>query len=75
MIRVAIIDHETHNLYIEDLDEEVLEKEYEGSEEAYIEDTHELGKHWTWDYIVRTEYYPNMDSADGIEVEFSDLTD
>ena len=75
MIRVAIIDHETHNLFMEDLDEDVLEKEYEGSEEAYIEATHELGKHWTWDYIVHTEYYPNMANDDGIVVEFSDFVD
>ena len=59
MERLVIIDHETHRLYIEDVDEEMLERDYEGSEEAYIEDTYELGKKMVDDII---SFYDDEDS-------------
>lgn len=72
MIRVAIIDHDTHTLFVEDIDEETLENEYNGEEEEYIKDNYSLSDNWSWDYIFDTEYYcPEFD--DGIAVEFSDL--
>lgn len=71
MERLAIIDHETHELFIEDVDEEMLEKEYGGSEQAYIEDTYELGGHWSWDYITSIEYVPEND--DPIVIDPKDL--
>lgn len=71
MERLAIIDHETHTLFIEDVNEEMLEKEYEGSEEAYIEDTYELGKPWSWEYITNIEYIP--EDGDPIVINPKDL--
>lgn len=71
MERIIIIDHETHRAYIEDIDEEILEKEYGGSEEEYIADTYALSKHWTWDFVTDIEYIP-MD-GDPIGLEPSDL--
>lgn len=71
MERIAIIDHETHTLFIEDIDEEVLEKKYGGEEEAYIADTYDLSDNFTWEYIVETEYIPMDD--DPISVDFEDL--
>ena len=72
MERIAIIDHEHHRLYIEDVDEEILNEKYNGEEEAYIKDNYDLGTDdYTWEYIVGTEYYPQSD--DPIDVEFSDL--
>lgn len=71
MERLAIIDHETHELFIEDVDEEMLEKDYGGSEQAYIEDTYELSRHWSWDYITSIEYVPEND--DPIVIDPKDL--
>lgn len=71
MERIAIIDHETHTLFIEDIDEDILEKKYGGEEEAYIKDTYDLSDNWSWEYIVHTEYIPIDD--DPIVVEFEDL--
>ena len=72
MERIVIIDHAEHKLYIEDIDEEVIEKEYGGNEEDYIVDNYNLSDHWSWDYIISTQYFPCY-YQDGIEVEFSDL--
>lgn len=72
MIRVAIIDHDTHTLFVEDINEEELEKLYNGDEEAYIKDNYSLSDNWSWDYIIDTEYY-GIENKDGIAVEFSDL--
>lgn len=71
MERLAIIDHETHELFIEDVDEEMLEKEYGSSEQAYIEDSYELSSHWSWDYITSIEYVPEND--DPIVIDPKDL--
>ena len=72
-MRLAIIDHASHMLYIEDVDEKLIEEKYDGEEEKYIKDTYALVKdQWSWDYIVGTEYYPN-DDQDPIAVEFKDL--
>ena len=73
MERLLIIDHETHKAFIEDVDEEMLQIEYGGSEEAYIKDTYELGKHWTWDYITEIEYIPMEGDGDPITLEPTDL--
>lgn len=73
MERLAIIDHETHTLYIEDVSDERLAK-YNGDEEAYIKDTYEFNDGFSWDYIVCAEYLPNDDDdADFIDIDFNDL--
>ena len=71
MERIAIIDHETHRLYIEDIDEEILNTKYNGEEEDYIADNYSLSDNWSWEYIVETEYIP-MDE-DPISVDFEEL--
>ena len=40
MTRIAIIDHDAHNLIVEDIDDEILESKYGGEEEAYIKDNY-----------------------------------
>ena len=42
MRRIAIIDHNEHDLIIEDINEEVLEKEYGGDEQKYIDDNYDI---------------------------------
>lgn len=54
MERLAILDHETHTLYVEDVPDETLAK-YDGEEEAYIEDNYAL-EEYSWDYIAATVY-------------------
>ena len=71
MERIAIIDHDSHRLYVEDIDEEVLNEKYNGEEEAYIKDNYNL-ENFSWDFITETEYRPN-DDYDPISVEFEDL--
>lgn len=73
MERIVIIDHESHNLYIEDVDEEMLEREYGGSEEAYIKDNYSLGENWSWDFVTNIEYIPMEDDGDPITLEPMDL--
>lgn len=72
MERIVIIDHESHNLYIEDVDEEMLERDYEGSEEAYIKDNYSLGE-YSWDFVTNIEYIPMEDDGDPITLEPMDL--
>ena len=72
MERIAIIDHDEHKLFIEDLDEDELAEKYNGEEEKYIKDCYTLSDNWTWEFITDTWYYPNND-PDPIEIEFSDL--
>ena len=71
MIRLAIIDHNEHRLYIEDVDEKTIE-EYGGDEETYIEENYALEGHYSWDYIVDAEYFP-LEDKDPIEINFKSL--
>lgn len=70
MIRVAIIDHEYHSLYVEDIDEEILDNKYGGSEQKYIEDNFDLGE-YSWDYIVDSTYFPTQ--FDPIDINYDKL--
>lgn len=54
MERLAILDHDSHTLFVEDVTEETLAK-YDGEEEAYIEDNFAL-ENYSWDYITATVY-------------------
>lgn len=71
MVRVAIINHETHQLFIEDITDEMLEK-YGGEEEAYIKDNYTFEGEWSWEYIVDIEYYCE-ENTDGIAIEPTDF--
>lgn len=72
MERLAIIDHGNHNLIIEDVSDETLAK-YGGEEEAYIRDTYPGIKHYSWDYIVCADYFPDDSDGEPIEIEFEKL--
>ena len=72
-MRLAIIDHENHTLFVEDVNDDILEGQYGGDEESYIEDNYDL-KEYAWDYIIDTEYYSEEDKTP-IEVEFTDIID
>ena len=69
--RIAIIDHNEHELLIEDINEEVLEKLYGGDEQTYIDDNYDL-ENYSWDWITDTQYFPEGET-DPIEVDVKDL--
>ena len=71
MTRIAIIDHDNHVLYVEDIEDEVL-KRYDGSEQAYIDDNFHL-EHYSWDYIVSNAYYPIGPDKDPVIIDFEQL--
>lgn len=70
MERIAIIDHDNHRLYVEDINEEVLNEKYNGEEEVYIRDNYSM-ENFSWDYITGTEFFP--EDEDPITVDFEDL--
>lgn len=53
-MRIAIIDHDEHALFVEDIDDELLNHEYNGSEQAYIDDNYDL-KNYSFDRIVYSQ--------------------
>ena len=58
--RICIINHETHEVYFEDIDVNELNKKYDGDEQAYIDDNYDLTD-YSWDWITDVIYY----DADG----------
>ena len=72
MRRIAIIDHNEHDLIIEDINEEVLEKEYGGDEQKDIDDNYDI-ENYSRNWIIDSYYLPNDDNGDFITVEFSKL--
>lgn len=56
--KIAIIDHYFHNLFIEDIDTDLLEEKYHGEEEEYIKDNYTFYGEWSWDYVNSISYYP-----------------
>ena len=59
-------------MIIEDINEEVLEKEYGGDEQKYIDDNYDI-ENYSWNWIIDSYYLPNDDNGDFITVEFSKL--
>lgn len=54
MRRIAIIDHSTHTLMVEDINEEILEEQYGGDEQKYINDNYTFEGKYSWDWITDT---------------------
>ena len=70
-MRIAIIDHDSHTLFVEDINDEILQGQYGGEEQNYIDDNYSLGD-YSWDYIVDSQYFPEMEK-DPIEIDFENL--
>lgn len=73
MRRLAIIDHGNHALYIEDINEEILEGQYGGDEQLYIDDNYSL-KNYSWDWITDAQYFLEFEKTP-IEINFEDIGD
>ena len=72
-MRIAIIDHDTHTLFVEDINDEILQGQYGGEEQNYIDDNYNV-TNYSWDYIVDTQYFSEGEKTP-IEVNFEDLKD
>lgn len=71
MRRLAIIDHAAHELMVEDVDESILEKLYNGDEQAYINDNYTFEGDYSWDWITDAQYY--TEDGDTIEIDFYEI--
>lgn len=69
MRRIAIIDHASHELMVEDINEQELEAKYGGDEQKYIDDNYTFNGDYSWDWITDTQYFPEGD-PDPLEIEF-----
>ena len=73
MRRIAIIDHKNHSLMVEDINEEILEGQYGGDEQLYIDENYNL-EDYSWDYIIDAQYFPESEKTP-IEINFEDIGD
>ena len=72
MRRIAIIDHASHELMIEDVNEQELENQYGGDEQKYIDNNYTFEGEYSWDWITDTQYFPEGESVP-VEVNFEEL--
>jgi hypothetical protein len=72
IVRIAILDHSSHELLVEDINEQELENKYGGDEQKYIDDNYTFEGDYSWDWITDTQYYPEGES-DTMEVDFAEL--
>ena len=71
MRRIAIIDHNEHELMIEDINEKELEEKYGGDEQKYIDANYDLENYsWEWVTVI---YFMQEGELEPMEVEFTDL--
>ena len=74
MERIAILDHNEHRLYIEDVYDDML-NDYNGEIQAYIDDNYDVER-YSWDYITEALYTPNDKDYDcTLEIDFEDIAD
>jgi hypothetical protein len=73
MTRIAIIDHDEHRLYVEDIPEDILEKQYGGDEQKYIDDNYDI-ENYSWDYITEGLFLPDGES-DFCDIDFNTILD
>lgn len=73
MTRIAIIDHDEHRLYVEDIPEDILENQYGGDEQKYIDDNYDI-ENYSWDYITEGLFLPAGES-DFCYIDFDTILD
>ena len=71
MERIVIIDHDEHELYIEDIPDEILDAPEWNGEEDYIRKNYDV-ENFSWDFVVGSYYYPE-DAEIPITIFFEDL--
>lgn len=73
MTRIAIIDHDEHRLYVEDIPDDILENQYGGDEQKYIDDNYDI-ENYSWDYITEGLFLPAGES-DFCDIDFDTILD
>ena len=73
MKRIAIIDHTNHTLFVEDINEEILEGQYGGDEQMYIDENYNL-KDYSWDWITDAQYFLEFEKTP-TGIDFEDIGD
>ena len=74
MTRIAVIDHSTHELYVEDINDGLLNAEpYNGDVQAYIDDNYTFEGDCSWDYIVDSSYEGENDGPYGLSEKIDEL--
>ena len=73
MTRIAIIDHDEHRLYVEDIPDDILKKQYGGDEQKYIDDNYDM-ENYSWDYITEGLFLPAGES-DFCDIDFDTILD
>ena len=68
MVRLAILDHTEHRLYVEDVADSVIEQY--GGEEEYINDMYNM-EDYSWEYITDALYLAPQE--DPVEVKFEEM--
>lgn len=71
MERIVIIDHNEHELYIEDIPDEVIDSPDWKGEEEYIRENYDVVD-FSWDFVVGSYYFPEDDKIP-IKINFEDL--
>jgi hypothetical protein len=74
MKRIAIINHATNTLFVEDINEEILEGQYNNDIEMYIHDNYYPTDDLSWGQINDAQYIPEFEK-DPIEIDFEDTGD
>jgi hypothetical protein len=74
MRRIAIINHYSHELMVEDINEKELEAKYGGDEQKYIDDNYTFEGDYSWDWITDAQYFKEGES-DPIEIDFDEIGD
>ena len=69
MVRLAIIDHETHELFVETVSDEAIEQC--GGEQEYIDENYTFSGDYSWDYIIDAEYI-GLGQSDPMEIGFEE---
>lgn len=76
MTRIAIIDHIGHDLWVEDIKDDVLNAEpYKGDVKAYIDDNYTFEGEYSWDYIVCALYEGENDGPYDLSEKINELRD
>ena len=74
MRRIAIIDHNTHTLMVEDINEGKLREKYGDDEQKYIDDNYTFEGKYSWDWITDTQYFSENNSMP-VEINFEKVED
>lgn len=69
-MKIAIIDHDKHNLIIEEVSEETINEKYNHEEEDFIKATHPELKNYSWDYIINEESHKRRNTKKKVEGTF-----